>query len=140
MVSIFVYCFFNWVNFVATSINYVRVLFISKPLVAFLKNLLSSSETKWSSKIVFSLLSTKVILLLIFRFCEKKGWIFFQKLLLVTDPSSIKTFEIFFPLFFGKPAAVILLFLNFFLMNEEFFSWNKLFPSMTVSWWLSLKS
>ena len=55
-------------------------------------------------------------------FFREKRLNIFPKTFIVTDPSWIKTFEIFFPLFFVKPAAVILLFFNFFLMNLEFFS------------------
>ena len=56
--------------------------FISKPLVTFSKNLLNSSETKWSSKVVFSLLSIRVISLLILRFFREERFYIFQKLLL----------------------------------------------------------
>ena len=52
----------------------------------------------------------------------------FPKTLFVIDPTWIKSFETFSPLFF-----------HIFLMNLEVFSWNKLFSSMTVSWWLFLK-
>ena len=54
--------------------------FISKPLVfeKILKNLLSCSKTKWSSKSKID----RVTFLLIFRFSEIKGCIFSQKLLL----------------------------------------------------------
>ena len=47
-------------------------------------------------------------------FFREKRFNIFPKTFIVTDPSWIKFFEIFFPLFFVKPAAVILLFLKFF--------------------------
>ena len=51
-------------------------------LVAFLKKLFSSSDTKCSSDIIFSFSSTRAILFLIFQFSENKGCTFFQKRLL----------------------------------------------------------
>ena len=47
-------------------------------------------------------------------FLREKMLNIFPKSFIVTDPSWIKTFETLFLLFFVKPAAVILLFLNFF--------------------------
>ena len=61
-------------------------------------------------------------------FYRGKRMYIFPKTLFVIDPTWIKSFETFSPLFF-----------HIFLMNLEVFSWNKLFSSMTVSWWLFLK-
>ena len=73
----------------------VSVPFISKRLVAFLKNLLSSSETKWSSKIVFSLLSRRLYYLTTnLTFFKEKRLYIFPKTFIVTGPSWIKSFEI----------------------------------------------
>ena len=70
---------------------------------------------------VFFIVNERYLIANLLLFREK--WLdIFPKTLIVTDPSWIKIFEIFFPLFFVKPSAVILLFFNFFLMNLEFFS------------------
>ena len=71
---------------------------------------------------VFLIVNERYLIANLLLFREK--WLnIFPKTFIVTDPSWIKTFEIFFRLFFVKSAAVILLFFNyFFLMNLEFFS------------------
>ena len=56
--------------------------FICRLLVAFLKMLLCSSDTKCSSDAIFSFSSTRCTLFPIFLFSENKGYIYFQKLLL----------------------------------------------------------
>ena len=65
---------------------------------------------------------TKSHLVVNLSFFREKRLNIFPKMFIVTDPSWIKTFEIFFRLFFVKSAAVILLFfLNFVNESEVFF-------------------
>ena len=66
---------------------------------------------------VFLIVNERYLIANLLLFREK--WLdIFPKTFIVTDPSWIKTFEIFFPLFFVKSAAVILLFFNYFFFNE----------------------
>ena len=54
-------------------------------------------------------------------FYREKRLNIFPKTFIVTDPSWIKTLEIFFLSFFVKPAAIILLFFNLFNESGVFF-------------------
>ena len=79
---IFVNCFLNVTCDVTLVSRVYGLSFICRVLVAFLKKLFSSSDTKCFSDKVFSFLLTRVFLFVIFLFSEYKGCIFFQKLLL----------------------------------------------------------
>ena len=64
------------------STMYVLFSVIPRSFVAFLKRLFISSATSLSLGSMSSFSFTSVILLTLFRFSEKKGWMFFQNVLL----------------------------------------------------------
>ena len=78
---------------------YSDVRYLSLSLWLHFRKIYYSSETKWSSKVVFSLLSARVILLLIFRLSEKKGCIFFQKCLFSLILVGLRLWKYFSALF-----------------------------------------
>ena len=79
---IFINGIYNGICDVTLFIYNIWILIFCRLLIAFLKKLFRSSDTKCSSDIFFSFSSIRTILCLIVLFSENKGCIFFQKLLL----------------------------------------------------------
>ena len=79
---IFINGIYNGICDVTLFIYNIWILIFCRLLIAFLKKLFRSSDTKCSSDIFFSFSSIRTILCLIVLFSENKGCIFFQKLVI----------------------------------------------------------
>ena len=82
---IFINGIYNGIRDVFLFIYNMWILIFCRLLIAFLKKLFRSSDTKCSSDIFFSFSSVRTILCLIVLFSENKSCIFFSKTFLIRD-------------------------------------------------------
>ena len=117
MVSIFIYFSTELISLPSVSMIFLLFLSFWLNLKKFIKFLWNQMVVKDS---VFFIVNKSYLIANISFYREKRLNIF-PKTFIVTDPSWIKTLEIFFLSFFVKPAAIILLFFNLFNESGVFF-------------------
>ena len=135
MVCIFVNGFFNCICIIISFIFNMWIFIYIKISCNILEKgkQFISSETRLSSEIILSSLSTSVTLLAIFHFSENNGWIFFQKVLLSTILMDQAFQNISFPPSYTIYCRSFFVFCTFSLILEFIF-WNRGFLNMTFSW------
>ena len=126
MVFVFGNGFFNCIFVFISFIAFVAFF------VAFWKKKFISSETRLSSEMTLSSLPTSVTLLVIFRFSENNGWIFFQKVLLSTIFDGSRLSKYVLRSFLHNLLQEFVFFCTFSL-TLEFLFWNRGFLNMSFS-------